>query len=753
MNLKSIRSLLIAGLLIIGNCLLAFAAEPEDARGGSPRLSAAELADSLDAYTNARMLPMARVRVYRIRERGTRIDVETNVTMSGLSLTRDELGALKRQVSLWIRGDEKGQVYIYSDTHELGELVRANGEQRVANGERNLEGKRIALWPSHGAFLRKDSVWHWQRARMWGIVEDIYTTHYAELVTQMLENAGAEVLWPRPRLGVDSAATEIGESGLPRWMEAARYWLQYRHYPEWIWNTWRFQPKAEEPDHYKDDLRCHGNWVNYLNDSICKLDMALALHTDGLDMPGDSTLMGTLCLYTDWNDKKETVLCDGRSRMQCRYLGDYIQTQITEDMRQTICPEWPRRELRQANYCETRVPDIPVVIMEILSHKSRADMEYGLNPEAQMILARAIYKGVLRYLTDGEGVIQPLPVHAMRVEQDEESWCLKWEAQEDPLEPTAVAERYIVQYRKDEGDWRDTTVYEEALELPIKAGVQYDFRVEAVNIGGKSLPSEIVSAYRPNDSAYAQLMIVNGFREVRGPRWFIDSTFAGIVPGSYAVADGIDHVYLGEQMEFRKSAQWVDDDNCGYGMCYSDYLGKAVVGNTHDYPVLHGRVLSKAGIGYVSCSSDCEPDSVRLDQYALVDYVAGRDTMTANGEWRKAIERYVKRGGRLLASGAFIGDKNIQAARNACTNGQVRTEDMQMYAFQLRPNEARMCAENATAFKPYNGGRITARYTDTNLGACFEWNGRVIVWGIPLESMDAFPEIYRKAIEKLIGDK
>ena len=27
-----------------------------------------------------------------------------------------------------------------------------------------------------------------------------------------------------------------------------------------------------------------------------------------------------------------------------------------------------------------------------------------LNPEAQMILARAIYKGVLRYLTDGEGL-------------------------------------------------------------------------------------------------------------------------------------------------------------------------------------------------------------------------------------------------------------------------------------------------------------------------------------------------------------
>ena len=61
-----------------------------------------------------------------------------------------------------------------------------------------------------------------------------------------------------------------------------------------------------------------------------------------------------------------------------------------------------------------------------------------------------------------------------------------------------------------------------------------------------------------------------------------------------------------------------------------------------------------------------------------------------------------------------------------------------MYRFDIKPNEQRMCAENATAFKPYQGGRITARYTDTNLGACIEWEDRAIVWGIPLESIEAF---------------
>lgn len=736
-------------------------------------IDTAELADSLDAYTKERIVPMARVRVIRLRERGTRIDVETNVTMSGLSLTRDELQDLKRRISLWVRGDEKGQVYIYSDRHEMDELVSVlhpvshepdsivTPSEREAEGfnREPLAGKRIALWPSHGAYMQKDSVWHWQRARLWGIVEDTYTYRYAEAVTAMLESAGAEVLWPRPRIGKDSLATAIGKSGLPRWMEGARYWLEEQHYPDWIWDTYRFQPRQEESDHYKDDLRCRGNWVNYLNDSVCKLDMALALHSDGLDLPGDSTLMGPLCLYTDFNDRKETVLRDGRSRITCRHLGDFIQTQVVEDMRRTLCPAWPRRELRQANYCETRVPDVPTVILEILSHKSRADMEYGLNPEAQFIISRAIYKGVVRYLTYCDSlnpdacVIQPLPVHRLNVQQADQDWLLGWEAQADPIEPTAMPDAYRVSVREDEGMWRDTVVREPFISLPARSGVQYDFRVTALNAGGESRTSEILSAYRANDSvSVPAVLIVNAFRQLRGPKWFIDSTYAGIVPGTYPVFDGVERAWLGEQRDFDKRSQWVDDDNCGYGMCYSDYLGRNVVGNTFDYPVMHGRELKALGISYVSCAADCHPDSICPERYPVVDYIAGRDT-AMNTHWRKAFEHYAATGGHVLVTGSYIGDAKYTAARHASTSEHIRTMDGVTHRYSLRPNEERMAAEHATAFKPYRGGQIFARYTDSNLGAAICWDNRLILWGIPLESLEDFSTLYRQAILKLYEEK
>ena len=57
-----------------------------------------------------------------------------------------------------------------------------------------------------------------------------------------------------------------------------------------------------------------------------------------------------------------------------RNLADWIQTQVTEDIRH-IAPEWTRRQLKEANYCETRVPVVPSIILELLSHILQSKVE------------------------------------------------------------------------------------------------------------------------------------------------------------------------------------------------------------------------------------------------------------------------------------------------------------------------------------------------------------------------------------------
>ena len=71
-----------------------------------------------------------------------------------------------------------------------------------------LDGKNIASWPSHGRYYdNKENRWMWQRGRLMGTVEDLYSLSYVyPYLVPMLENAGAYVMMPRER---DTSTIEV----------------------------------------------------------------------------------------------------------------------------------------------------------------------------------------------------------------------------------------------------------------------------------------------------------------------------------------------------------------------------------------------------------------------------------------------------------------------------------------------------------------------------------------------------------------
>ncbi|MBD5252385.1 MAG: xanthan lyase [Bacteroides sp.] len=71
-----------------------------------------------------------------------------------------------------------------------------------------LDGRNIALWASHGRYYdSNEQRWTWQRSRLLGTVEDLYTLSYVyPLLAPMLENAGATVIMPRER---DTSEIEV----------------------------------------------------------------------------------------------------------------------------------------------------------------------------------------------------------------------------------------------------------------------------------------------------------------------------------------------------------------------------------------------------------------------------------------------------------------------------------------------------------------------------------------------------------------
>ena len=716
---------------------------------GSPlsyaQIGMRELGDSLMAYTGFSRLWSPSVRVKQLRVSGDNVSVRTNQTLHDFRWTDQNLDSLCRKVSLWTLGHENGKVTIYAGSTDIRTLITdcARGISSSPNKAKDLTERNIVLYPSHGLYFNRDRAeWIWQRATLWTTVEDLYSQEYVRYITRMLENAGANVL--SPRAGLDER--HPGLSGMPRWTEGARYWLMHQQADSTLWDLY-------DGNEYKDDMKSRGLWVNSLETDV---DLCVALHTDGLDSGDDSTIVGTLVIYTAKDDDGNTVLRDGKDRERSnRNLGDWIQTQLTEDLR-TLAPEWTRRQLKEANYCESRVPVVPSIILELLSHKNMADMRYGLDPAFRFAACRAVYKGILRYLNGKEAVVQPLPVHEMAIAPD---GTIRWTAPIDSLEPSATPTYYMVYVRADEGEWDVQQVEKKTeLKLNLQRGVQYDCYVVAGNDGGLSMPGPMVSAYLAPDEKAPMALIVDAFDDVYGPDWFADSTFAGIVPGTYACESDFSCAYRGEQWDYRRASLWSNDDNCGWGACYRDHAGQLTVGNTRDWAMRHGRALRQMKISYVSTTAGLmtEPD----ERFKMVDYICGRQRRPLGEPQKAMLAAYLAKGGRLLLSTDHFSAidpkwavQNLHAsfyAARATRSGRIVGQ--RHYQLLLTPNEEQLFTCTPEGLKIAEGASVMATYRDMRCPAAVGFKGpknKTLVFGFPLEAVTDFDKIYTSSIQWL----
>lgn len=182
----------------------------------------------------------------------------------------------------------------------------------------------------------------------------------------------------------------------------------------------------------------------------------------------------------------------------------------------------------------------------------------------------------------------------------------------------------------------DKNTYRTALP----AGMVCSYKVTAVNKGGESFPSEILSAGRAFNEK-GTVLIVNGFDRISAP-----ADFVAPVPGDTLLAgflDDLDHgvpylkdiSYIGKMKEYRRSIPWMDDDASGFGDSYGNYEDKVIAGNTFDYPAIHGAAILKAGYSFISCSDESVENKImNLNDYKYVDLILGKECQT---KWDVAV--------------------------------------------------------------------------------------------------------------------
>ncbi|CUN33329.1 hypothetical protein [Parabacteroides distasonis] len=570
---------------------------------------------------------------------------------------------------------------------------------------------------------------------------------------------------------------EAETSGYPRFTEAARYWLQWAGMPDSIYSKSAFH------NDYQDDIYARPRWVNYLKEQThIPIDMAFAFHSDAGTTPDDS-IIGTLGIYM--SKSNDGIYTNRKSREIARDLTDMIQTQILSDVRKVYNPQWSRRGMWNQSYIEARIPDVPTMLLELLSHQNFADMRYGLDPRFRFLICRAIYKGMLRYIcfqNKQEPIVQPLPPDRLYTELVETNKVrIGWKAVQDTLEESASPTAYILYSRKDSGGFDNGTLVKgEEIILPIETGIIHSYKVAAVNKGGISFPSEIVSVYRsPKGEKDKTVLIVNGFDRISGPASF-ESAADSLAGFLYAVDRGVpylnDIAFIGDQFEFRRSATWNSNDNNGHGDSYNNYAGQVIAGNTFDYPFIHGQAMAETGYSFVSCSHKSLAEGVvKPDTYPIIDLILGKQRQPViTPVLQDTLRGYLAQGGNLLVSGTnlfsdswgnaqdrtFVEEvlKGKLASRNASKEGIVNSCASPYgyingrYTFRTRPNPICYSIESVDGVLPTDKlAHTILRYPENNIGAGIVYEGkyRTCSLGFPFEALQT-PSERNRLMESIL---
>jgi N-acetylmuramoyl-L-alanine amidase len=315
-----------------------------------------------------------------------------------------------------------------------------------------LQGKKIALHPSHGSYWNNTTrrwvraqrtltgpnpatqrppgwsgstytpsdEYFWNRRFQWGsIYEDDITIHVMRFVKEYLESSGAQVFLSR-ELSDDAGSYDHNRYGypnaafpLPKKQVASKYYLEERGVPRWVWDEPALSAQSDK------DIRARPYYANHVG-----ADLSISLHTNAFAEGG---ARGT---ETYWYTAKyphlqesarrfATLLNEGTVRSIREYFDDgYGRRAYVNPYPAQGVPEWPYyapypspfdyngytrwndRGVKTSNFGEIREAQMPAALIELAFHDSwkwYPDNLFLQDPIFQATAAWGMYEAVCRY--------------------------------------------------------------------------------------------------------------------------------------------------------------------------------------------------------------------------------------------------------------------------------------------------------------------------------------------------------------------
>lgn len=457
-------------------------------------------------------------------------------------------------------------------------------------------------------------------------------------------------------------------SGLPRCLEGARY------YAQWAGAPYKVYGGRKGENDYADDINTRSLMTNWLgggsvympakNGKHVPIELSLALHSDaGYNKDGKSTFGSLAICTTDYNDG---MLNSGISRFTSKDFARALRDNLVTDLTAQF-GEFGKRYLWDRNYSETRLPEVPSAILEMLSHQNFPDMRIAQDPLGKFYIARSIYKTILRFVNSNHGtryVVQPLAPQNFSVTQNQGVALLSWTAQLDKTEPSARPTSYIIYKAEGQGGFDNGTIVNTTrCQMQLEPGKLYHFKVAAVNAGGESFTTETLSVLY-NPAASKSVLIVNNFHRLASPQVVDDEEKQGFdLNQDPGVSYGLTAGWSGKQQVFDRSRMG-NETSFGLGFSGNEMIGKFVAGNDFNYVQAHATSIAASGkYNISSCSSEVIA-RVQMKNYQAVDLINGLERhdgythayfKSFTPALQNSIRQYASQGGRILISGSYTG--------------------------------------------------------------------------------------------------
>ncbi len=258
-----------------------------------------------------------------------------------------------------------------------------------------VAGRRVAISPGHGYYFNGAN-WVLQRPFLQGIVEDFVNHDITAYLNNLLVADGADV---RPTRNLDRAAG-AGESGFPKWQEAARYHVKALGADPSVWNEAGFT-------HLEQDIRCRPRYANAIG-----AELLVSIHNNG----GGGT--GTETLY----DTGNAAAADSKR------LADIVHAKLIAAIRRDYNPNWRDRLVKGFNgsYGENRLATRPAIIIEIAFMDFPTPDNAALRDERFKQLAAAAIRDGIREFLEGPAPTLPATPVALLATGDATGIALAW---------------------------------------------------------------------------------------------------------------------------------------------------------------------------------------------------------------------------------------------------------------------------------------------------------------------------------------